>query len=599
MIQSLRCGIGNESIKCIRGNQNRMTNTHEKAAFQNNHIQLVAAKQDDTAFQVFIKADEDFILAVTNATIFHPQIEWPVVRMEIVSGQKDAFDYKTSIEGFIEDDDRCMKADLLLHDDFITVPGRLCQPVWVDIKIPADTCTDCINGEVIFYSHRLFDDEQVVGRLSFTIDVVNVMMPKPRDFHFYLNLWQHPSNISRTHSVPLWSDEHFTVLEPYLQSMAEIGQKVITLIVSEVPWAGQYCFDIKSHLSNLFEYSIIPVEKDEYGGLILDFSFADRYVQTCISMGIDKEIEVIGLVNIWCRDGTGFEALAADYPDAIRIRYYDRKDKNYKYFHEGKDIIEYIHLLEAHFKEMGWLDLVRIMADEPADVDQYRASLNAVKKTAPDFKFKAAINHTSFIEKFRNDITDFVMITGSLLQEWETYSQMKSDGDGRYLWYTCCGISPDSCIRAPLLESRFIGWLTAYLGLEGFLRWNYTVWPENPTQSIYWNAPIFPAGENCFVYPGSNGRPILSMRYMHLRRGIRDFELLEMLRRNYPDQKRALESAFMKIIKTSDVTKSNLGDFKECKVDMSTVFSLEYEEYETSKKELLKELETLGKQPIP
>jgi len=593
MIKLFTYGIGNESIKCIRGNQSRVLNSLEKAAMKHKHIHLTAAKNDDTAFQVFIDADEDFILSLTNNTVFHPQIELPIIRMEVISCQSNVIECNTWIEGFIEDDDRCLKADLLLHDEFILVSRNTCQPVWVEVKVPTDQDLVRIDGEVIFYAHRLFEDEQAVGRLSFSIDVLNVIMPQPRDFNFYLDLWQHPSNISRTHAVPLWSDEHFAVLESYLNSLAEIGQKVITLIVSEVPWAGQFCFDVKSHLSNLFEYSIIPVEKDEFGMLMLDFSIMDRYVQTCFSLGIDKEIEIIGLVNIWCREGTGFEALAADYPDAIRIRYYDQKDKKYKYCCEGKEIIQYIHLLETHLIEKGWIDIVRIMADEPSDIDKYRLSLNAVKEIAPGFKFKAAINHTSFIEEFRDDITDFVMITGSLLEEWKIYSQMKSDGAGRYLWYTCCGISPDSCIRAPLLESRFIGWLTAYLGLEGFLRWNYTVWPDNPVQSIYWNAPTFPAGENCFVYPGNNGRPILSIRYMHLRRGIRDFEIIQMMRKNYPDQKEVLESVFRNIVKVDDITKSNLGGGKELKADIGAIFSLSYEEYEASKKELLSALAML------
>jgi hypothetical protein len=372
-------------------------------------------------------------------------------------------------------------------------------------------------------------------------------------------------------------------MERYLRSMAEIGQKVIMVVVSEVPWAGQFCFDVKSHLSNLFEYSMIPVEKDERGQLKPDFSVLDRYIQTCLSLGIDREIEVIGLVNIWCRENSGFERFIPDYPDAIRIRYLDRKDGTYKYCREGSEIKEYIRLLEAHLKAKGWMELVRIMADEPADSAQYRLSINAVKEAAPDFRFKAAINHTSFIQSFGDDIDDFVMLVGCMMREWDLYSKMKAEGKGRYLWYTCCGNTPDSCLRAPLLESRFIGWLTAFLGLEGFLRWNYTVWPEDPTRMIHWNAPIFPAGENCFVYPGDDGHPVFSMRYMHLRRGIRDFELIRLVRENCPNQAELLEGAFGRIIKSDDIAKSGLGEGRPS----ADIFSLSFEDYETAERELL------------
>lgn len=586
MIDTLQYGIGDDSIKCIRGVQNRAFVSPEQGALNRKHIRLSSARSDDVSFQVFIKWDQDLILAVTDSTLFDPRIELPIIRMHTSVPNCDV-EITTRIEGFIEDDDRCLKAELLLRDESVQVTKNCCQPVWMDIKIPMSCSATQIKGIITFFIHTLFEDERYAGSLSFTVDVLGVQMPPPKDFHFYLDLWQHPANIARMHAVALWSDQHFAVLEHYLKGLAEIGQKVVTVVVSEVPWAGQYCFDVKNNLSNLFEYSMIPVEKDESGSLILDFSIIDRYIRTCISLGINREIEVIGLVNIWCRENTGFEKFVSDYPDALRIRFFDRKDGKYKYCRDGKDIMEYIRLLEAHMNEMGWIDIVRIMADEPVDADRYRLSIQAVRKAAPSFRFKAAINHTSFIQSFKNEIDDFVMLIGCMLHEWEEYSVMKSEGKGRYLWYTCCGISPDSCIRASLLESRFIGWLSAYLGLEGFLRWNYTVWPKNPTKMICWNAPLFPAGENYFVYPGEDGHPVFSMRYMHLRRGIRDFELIKMVQENCPNHEELLKKAFEKIIKAVDITRSGLGDGRASK----DIISLSYNDYEIARRELLDALE--------
>jgi hypothetical protein len=589
-MKNLQVGIGNDAIKCVRGTQSCALPSPEKQAFQQNHIRLTAARRDDVSFQVFVQAGEDFILAVTDNAIFHPRIELPILRMQVAAPRDSGVTIDTRIEGFLEDDDRCLKADMLLSDESILVTQNECQPVWVDVKIPADCRVAQFGGEVAFFCHRLFEDEQCIGRLGFTVDVIDVLMPQPRDFHFYLDLWLHPTNIARTHGVTLWSDEHFALLEGYWKSMAELGQKVITVVVSEVPWAGQYCFDVKPHLSNLFEYSIIPVVKDEAGKLVLDFSKLDRYVQTCLALGIDKEIEVIGLVNAWCREGSGFEPFIPDYPDALRIRYFDRKEGTYKYCREGKDISEYMRQLEAHMKAMGWLDIVRIMADEPADTDRYRLSVNAIRRAAPELKFKAAINHTSFIQSFQNEIDDYVMLVGCMLQEWPEFSAMKAAGKGRYLWYTCCGNTPDNCLRAPLLETRFIGWLTAYLSLEGFLRWNYTVWPENPTKQIYWNAPLFPAGENNFVYPGGNGAPILSTRYMHLRRGIRDFELIRLVRENCESAEELLKGIFQTILLTNGGTA--LGtEHAELVNNLSSHINRTCEDYESAKKTMLEALE--------
>ena len=66
------------------------------------------------------------------------------------------------------------------------------------------------------------------------------------------------------------------------------------------------------------------------------------------------------------------------------------------------------------------------------------------------------------------------------------------------------------------------------LRLDGFLRWNYTVWPRDPRYDIRYHP--FPAGDTNFVYPGGDMQPLLTLRYMALRRSMEDYELLAMLR---------------------------------------------------------------------
>jgi hypothetical protein len=68
------------------------------------------------------------------------------------------------------------------------------------------------------FIHKGFSKEQKAGELEFSIEVSDVALPDPKEYNFYLNLWQHSSNISKKHEVPLWSDEHFAVLENYIKS---------------------------------------------------------------------------------------------------------------------------------------------------------------------------------------------------------------------------------------------------------------------------------------------------------------------------------------------------------------------------------------------
>lgn len=594
---NLKCGLLNESVKYRYGHYfeegwAKREEDWDNWFYKEQSINLISAKNDLASFQVLLKADEDFELAVTNTTAFTPR-NCPIIRMEVSFDNNEKLSTRLYPEELMEDDDRIFKADILLRSETVFVRKDVGQPVWIDIEIPADYDNKKISGRVNLYVHSLFEDEVKLRSMDFSIDVADVKMPDPKDYSFYLNLWQHPSNIARKHEVTLWSDEHFKILENYTKCLADLGNKVCTVVVTEVPWSGQRCFSVKNYYSNLFEYSSIRVEKDENGRMILDFSAMDRYIEMCFKYGMDKEIEVIGLSNIWYFPVDGYGKVAEDYPDAIRIRYYDRKERKYRFFRTAEEIKEYIRAFEQHLVEKGWIDIARIMADEPHDEVKYRTTLDIMKEVAPRFKYKSALSHTSFIKKFRGQITDFVPFIGGVFEDLETYKEMKQEGEGRYLWYTAVGVHPDSSLRAHLLENRFIGWLTAYLGLEGFLRWNFTVWPEMPREQIYWNYPSWKAGETNFVYPANDGTPLLSLRYKNLKRGIQDYELIRMLKEVHPEPQKIIDRLFDSIIKCEDITKSQF--VKQDGGNVGHIVSMNYSDYEEARRILLEEIEKYSK----
>ena len=164
-------------------------------------------------------------------------------------------------------------------------------------------------------------------------------------------------------------------------------------VVSEIPWIGQRCYKITNYLSDLFEYSMVRVKKNRSGEYVCDYSVLERYINLCFKYGIDKEIEIHGLLNIWNWAGDGFGKLAHDYPEAIRIRYYDEADCCFKYMKSGNDIRKYVKSLETYFVRKGWIEKVRISADEPGDIHLYKEFVSEIKRTAPLFKVKTIIGH--------------------------------------------------------------------------------------------------------------------------------------------------------------------------------------------------------------
>ncbi|MDF2884702.1 MAG: hypothetical protein K0R54_5272 [Clostridiaceae bacterium] len=587
---NLEYGIVNESVKYKWGNFStspKIVNNKDSDLFADKTIALTTCKRGSAAFQVFIRADEEIMATVTSKPQFSHKGNLSNVRIHASVEGIDDSNIKMFFVGLAEDDDKIHKADILLNDDSIYIDKNRCQPIWVDIMIPHDFKAGTYAGKVGLYEQYMFNDEIEVNSLEFTITVKDVLLPEPQNYSFYLDLWQHLSNISRKHEVKLWSDEHFSVIENYVKSLAELGQKAITVIASEIPWSGQGCFRVKNYPSDLFEYNIIKIEKSANGNFIYDFSNLERYIDLCTKYGIDKEIEILGLICIWKYEDEGFGRVTVDYPDAIRLRYLDRKDNCYKYIKCKEEVKGYLQALEKFFVNKGVIDIVRIAADEPADKMLYNEVLNFIKESCPAFRYKTYINHIDFIEESMNKIDDFVPYLPAISAEWENIKSIKKEIKGKLLWYVCCEpLYPNTFISSPLIESRFIGWLTAFLNLDGFIRWNYTVWPGNPREKISYNYPTWFAGDTNFVYPANNGKPLLTLRYKNLKRGIEEYELISILREKHNEPDAVLQNIWSKIIKNRDIKK-----FYAQGAVPEDLYSLTYTDYECARNMLLDELE--------
>lgn len=132
----------------------------------------------------------------------------------------------------------------------------------------------------------------------------------------------------------------------------------ITLVVSEIPWSGQHVSYIVTKPSDMFEYNIVRVKYTKNGEWKYDFSALNRYIEMCIKHGIDEEIEVFGLINIWLNEDAGYGRVIEDYDDAIRIRYFDETSGTYKYMKKKSELVDYIKALEENFIENGWIEEV-------------------------------------------------------------------------------------------------------------------------------------------------------------------------------------------------------------------------------------------------
>jgi hypothetical protein len=510
------------------------------------HMDLHCLKRDSAAFQALLHSDEEEMLV----TLSRDALLWKGGPITIVRCEVET-DAPVKVElrwiGLIEDDHRVPRSDVLLEESHLYVPKRKIQPAWVELHADESAAPGTYAGKISFYTHTMFEEETLEHELTFSLTIHDEMLPPSSEYSFYLDLWQHNCNIARKYEVNYWSDAHFEILDHYLESLGQLGQKALSLIVSEEPWSGQRTF-IDVEPSDLNEYSIVPVVKLRDGRFQYDFSHLDRYVALGEKHGITQEIEVFGLISIWRHDDEGYTGIVEGYPDAIRVRYFDEAAGCFKFIRDPDDLTSYIQALERHFMEKGWIERVRVVADEPADIPLFERSLNYLQSIAPHFRYKAAVNHTSFIQKEIEGIVDYVPDLECAAEEFDQLMMLKKEIKGTMAYYVCCNPDkPNTFISSPSIECRVIPWLVEKLKLDGFLRWNYTVWPDDPLHKLSYRPLIWKAGDTNFVYPGKRGAPLLSLRYKWLQRGIRDYEYMQMLKKEgYAEQvDRLLKTVFL------------------------------------------------------
>lgn len=537
--------------------------------------ELFAHEEGAACFQVVLRAPERFALSTGKKHWYSPSGHRDRYRLDVAA---QGAQVQAWIEDGILDDGGCLRADVLLSQEEKEYEAGSAAVVFVQVRAPRTT-----QVRVRVYHAFGTHPEELLCERTLPLSVYPVRLPAPEEYAFYLDLWQHPSNLARKHETPLWSDAHFAVIERYARTMAALGQKSVTVLAGDVPWRGQGCMDNDRFPADLFEYAMVRSVRHADGSVEPDFSVMDRYIDAFERCGVRGDIEILGLCNIWKKDSFDDHPLVPGDPEPyISLPCLDERTGALSYLDKPEQVDAFIAALEAHLDETGRLSRARLSADEPADIPAYRRSVERIRRVAPRLRLKTAINHAEFIPAFSDAIDDFIPSLASVCEQYDELQRIRRDLPGkRFLWYVCCAPAhPNTYLHSDLCETRLIGALTRHMGFDGFLRWAYTTWPADPRRDARYGA--FPAGDTHFVYPAANGEPLLSLRYMALRRAIEDFEILRLLdAQGLGEQADALAAS---VLREPDVRKWFHG---EEPIPLQEICSTDYGDYERLRREAL------------
>lgn len=394
--------------------------------------------------------------------------------------------------------DSSMVADILdvklKHD----LKAMNTQPVWFNIWIPAGTESGLYKAKVSIRGEKC-----IFPSLELQVSVVNRELPAPRDWTFWLDLWQNPYAVARYYEVPLWSKAHFDYMRPMMQQLADAGQKCITASIMHQPWGGQ--------TEDAFESMVMRVKRLD-GSWTFDYAVFDKWVEFMMSMGIDREINCYSMI-----------------PWKLSFRYYDQASDGMKYIHAKVGSPEYKEFwfpflkdFAKHLKAKGWFEKTTIAMDE-RPMDQMQKAIALIREADPDFKVALAGNYHEQIEE---DIQDYSIASGQLYPE-EVLAKRRAKGM-KSTFYTCCSEAyPNLFTFSAPAEAAWHAWYAAAEDFDGYLRWAYNSWVKDPLRDSRFRA--FGAGDCFQIYPGGRS----SVRMERLIEGIQDYEKVRILREEF------------------------------------------------------------------
>lgn len=391
--------------------------------------------------------------------------------------------------------DSSLVVDILDTISAKSVPPGYVQPVWLQVQVPTDVENGIYSGKVLIKSGK-----SIIAEMDIQIDVSSNILPSPKEWTFHLDLWQHPVAIARINNTEIWSDEHFQMMKPYYEMLANAGQKVITASIINEPWGHQTYDDYPS---------LIKWIKRKDGSWMYDFSLFDQYISFVMSCGIDQKINCYTMV-----------------PWDSNFTYYDDETDSEKTLKAECGTQDYIDLwkpfLKAftqHLKERNWFSIAAIAMDE-RPLEAMFSVINLLKEIDPNWRIALAGNYHKELVDIIDDYSVFKTHTFSAEELIIREKQQKIT-----TFYTSCeGEHPNVFTFSPPWEARWLCWYALANGFNGYLRWAYNSWPEKP--SIDTRYRRWPAGDTFLIYPG----PRSSVRFEKLIEGIQDFEKVKVLK---------------------------------------------------------------------
>lgn len=488
------------------------------------------------------------LITVSSLEKVLPKLDYTAKQTEkitVLKGEEGAYQiafkdiHKTKINISIESDIReyitvysvgCVPVMLTSFEDALDDPDYISNEpgIFPDILKPIENSEIEANGwyqslwikadrnapEGIHKIVIKLSNSKEIKSCELTYEVLPIQLPES-DLIF--TQWFHSDCLASCYKVPVWSEEHWSIVEKFIKTAADYGVNMILTPVFTPPLDTEVGGERPT-------VQLVKIKRDK-GKYFFDFSLLERWVKICLDSGI-KYFEIAHLFTQWGAEFTP-KIIAEENGEEKRIFGWDvpAGDAEYDNF-----LSQFLPELTEFFKKRGLFDRVYFhISDEPngEQLESYLAAKNVAVKYLKDCKIIDALSEFEFYEK---GIVEIPVVQIDHINPFI--------GKSEALWgYYCCvqgkGVS-NRFIAMPSARNRYIALQMYKYKLTGFLQWGYNFYyaqySKREINPFLENdsGGAFPAGDSFSVYPGENG-PIESLRLIVFYQALQDLAVMKLL----------------------------------------------------------------------
>lgn len=395
--------------------------------------------------------------------------------------------------------------DLLVPVQTVYLRYGILQQILVEINVPADFPA----GHHPVVLTMTTPEGEVAVRESVTLEVLDAVLP-PQELR--CTQWFHYDCLATYYGVKVFSPRHWQIVENYLKTARRCGINTILTPVLTPPL--DTAVGGERPTVQLVDVTL------ENGNYRFGFDKLKRFCRLCRKVGMET-LEISHFFTQW--GATHAPKVMATVDGEYRQIF------GWDTVAAGEEYKAFLHALIPELckklDEFGFAGQYFFhISDEPSlkHLDSYQAAHDAVAELLADYPVRDALSDYEFYENGLvknpipavNDAAPFV--------EHEIPD----------LWtYYCCGQSVEVSNRflaMPGYRTRALGFQLYMQKITGFLQWGYNFWynqysvsPVNPF--VITDADFFvPAGDAFSVYPGPDGRALLSLHQILFEQALYD-----------------------------------------------------------------------------